>query len=89
MVYVGTLHPQHYEVVKLMLEHGKHVLCEKPFTMNEKQARKLLEMAKERRLFVMEAIWSRFFPVYHELRKQLDCGTIGEVCITLIGHKSK
>lgn len=84
VVYVGTLNPQHYEVVKMMLEYGKHVLCEKPFVMNEKQAKKLIEIAREKRLFLMEAVWSRFFPVYEELKKNLDSGKIGEV--SFIGY---
>lgn len=79
VVYIGVLNPQHYEVAMLMLEHGKHVLCEKPFTMNEKQTRKVIDLARSKNLFVMEAIWSRFFPVYQEVRQLLDSGAIGEV----------
>ncbi|XP_018320315.1 trans-1,2-dihydrobenzene-1,2-diol dehydrogenase [Agrilus planipennis] len=79
VVYIGTLNPQHYEVAKLMLEHGKHVLCEKPFTINEKQTRELLELSKKTKLFLMEAVWSRCNPVYDELKKQIDSGIIGEV----------
>ncbi|CAG9861030.1 unnamed protein product [Phyllotreta striolata] len=79
VVYVGVLNPQHYEVVKLLLEAGKHVLCEKPFTLNEKQTRKLVDLAKEKKLFIMEAVWSRFFPVYHEMRRMIDSGVIGDV----------
>ncbi|KAJ8947542.1 hypothetical protein NQ318_005021 [Aromia moschata] len=86
IVYVGVIHPYHYEVSKLMLENGKHVLCEKPFTMNEKQTRKLIEIARANKLFIMEAIWSRCFPVYRELRKILDSGLIGD---TLIVSKQK
>ncbi|KAJ8947557.1 hypothetical protein NQ318_005037 [Aromia moschata] len=79
IVYVGVIHPYHYEVSKLMLENGKHVLCEKPFTMNEKQTRKLIEIARANKLFIMDAIWSRCFPVYRELKKILDSGLIGDV----------
>ncbi|KAJ8922758.1 hypothetical protein NQ315_007793 [Exocentrus adspersus] len=79
VVYVGVLNPQHYEVSKMMLENGKHVLCEKPFTMNEKQTRKLIEIARAKKLFVMEAIWSRFFPAYRELGRIIEAGDIGEV----------
>lgn len=79
IVYIGVLNPQHYDVVILMLENGKHVLCEKPFALNEKQARKMIELAKSKNLFVMEAIWSRFFPVYQTLRTIIDSGEIGEV----------
>lgn len=79
VAYIGTLNPQHFEVAKMMLEHGKHVLCEKPLAMNEKQARELVGIAKKRNLFLMEAIWSRCFPAYQELKKVLDSGVIGEV----------
>ncbi|CAH0564018.1 unnamed protein product [Brassicogethes aeneus] len=79
VVYIGVLNPQHYEVAKLMLESGKHVLCEKPFTMNQKQTSALLKLAKEKNLFIMEAIWSRCFPVYKELSRLLEEKTIGDV----------
>ncbi|KAG5890065.1 hypothetical protein JTB14_003630 [Gonioctena quinquepunctata] len=79
IVYVGILNPQHYEVSKQMLENGKHVLCEKPFTLNETQTRKLIELGEEKKLFLMEAVWSRCFPAYRELKKILDSGKIGEV----------
>lgn len=62
-----------------MLENGKHVLCEKPLTLNEKQTRKLVEIAKAKKLFLMEAIWSRCFPAYEELKNQIDSGVIGKV----------
>lgn len=79
VVYIGVLNPQHYEVAKLMLKNGKHVLCEKPFTMNEKQTTELLELAKQKRLFLMEAVWSRCFPVYKELERIIKSGELGEV----------
>lgn len=79
VVYIGVLNPQHYEVTKLMLENGKHVLCEKPFTLNEQQTRELLDLAKQKNLFLMEAIWSRCFPVYDELKKILDSGELGTI----------
>ncbi|CAG9839802.1 unnamed protein product [Diabrotica balteata] len=79
IVYVGVLNPQHYEVVKLMLENGKHVLCEKPFTMNEKQTKMLLDISKEKNLFLMEAVWSRCFPAYDKMIEVIKSGEIGEV----------
>lgn len=79
VVYVGTLNPQHYEVARLMLENGKHVLCEKPLCMNTAQVAALTRFAAERKLFLMEAIWSRFFPSYQYVRKQICHGAIGEV----------
>lgn len=79
VVYVGMLNPQHYEVALLMLNSGKHVLCEKPLCMNEKQVAALLAVAKERQLFLMEAIWSRLFPAYQFVRQQIRSGAIGQV----------
>ncbi|XP_017889568.1 trans-1,2-dihydrobenzene-1,2-diol dehydrogenase-like [Ceratina calcarata] len=79
VVYVGTIHPQHFEIVKLMLNHGKHVLCEKAMTMNLKQTTELINLAKQKKLFLMEAIWSRCFPVYERLKKELEKNTVGEI----------
>lgn len=73
------MNPQHYEVAALMLENGKHVLCEKPLTLNQKQTKKLVQLAKEKNLFLREAVWSRSFPAYKELTKQLNSGVIGDV----------
>jgi len=79
VVYIGNLIPQHMEVGLLMLEHGKHVLVEKPLTLNEKQSRKLIDCAERKKLFLMEAIWSRFFPSYQYIRKQIENGMLGDI----------
>jgi len=79
IVYIGTVNPQHFEVAQLMLEHGKHVLCEKPLCMNEKQVRKLITYAERKKLFLMEGIWSRFFPSYQYVRKQIQNGMLGDI----------
>lgn len=79
VVYIGTLNPQHYEVSLLMLEHGKHVLCEKPLCLNEKQSKKLIAYAERKKLFLMEAIWSRFFPTYQYIKRQISSGVLGEI----------
>lgn len=79
VVYVGTLNPQHLEVSLLMLENGKHVLIEKPLGMNEKEARKLITYSERKKLFLAEAIWSRHFPSYQYVRKQIQNGTLGDI----------
>ena len=78
-VYVATTHNFHYENVKLCLEHGKHVLCEKPFTVNADQARNLIQLAQAKNLFLMEGLWTRFLPVIIHLQELLADGAIGEV----------
>lgn len=79
VVYVGMLNPQHYEVVLLMLEHDKHVLCEKPMCMNEQQTAHVIRVAKERHLFLMEAILSRCVPAYQYISSQVKSGVLGDI----------
>ncbi|XP_043268742.1 trans-1,2-dihydrobenzene-1,2-diol dehydrogenase-like [Venturia canescens] len=79
VVYVGCLNTQHLAIAKLMLQNGKNVVCEKPLTLNKKQTAELIGVAQEKGLFLMEAIWSRFFPAYDHIKKELAAGTIGIV----------
>jgi len=79
IVYVATPHSRHYEDMKLMLEHGKHVLCEKSFTVDAQQAKEIFALAKEKNLFVMEAFWTKLLPIYRELEKVVASGAIGEI----------
>ena len=78
-VYIATTHNFHYENAKLCLENGKHVLCEKSFTVNAAQALELIELAREKNLFLMEAVWTRFLPTIGKLQAALGEGVIGEV----------
>ncbi len=78
VIYVATTHNFHFENAKLALEHGKHVLIEKPFTVNAKQAKELVRIANKENLFLMEAIWVRFLPSLKLLKTRLQEGVIGE-----------
>ena len=78
VVYVATPHPFHAENAELCLRAGKAVVCEKPFTVNAAEARQLVELARERDLFLMEGMWTRFFPLMGRLRRLLSEGAIGE-----------
>ncbi|KAI1294788.1 Trans-1,2-dihydrobenzene-1,2-diol dehydrogenase [Halotydeus destructor] len=80
VVYIGSINTQHLPLAKLMLDHGKHLLIEKPLTLNLKQCDLLLSYALEKKLFVMEAVWSRFLPSYMFAMEQLHVKkAIGEV----------
>ncbi|KAL6708719.1 hypothetical protein ACN47E_002415 [Coniothyrium glycines] len=79
IVYIATPHSHHYQNARLCLEAGKNVLCEKAFTVNAAQARKLAELAKEKNLFLMEAVWTRYFPLSIYVREQIQAGRIGPV----------
>ena len=68
-IYVATPNTLHYENCKLCLEQGKHVLCEKPFTISPEQAQQLYHMAEEKHLFLMEAFWIWLLPLYDRLRE--------------------
>jgi len=79
VVYVATPHPFHKEKALLCLEAGKAVLCEKPFTMNAREAEELIAAARRKRVFLMEAMWSRFIPAMVKARDLLRAGAIGAV----------
>jgi predicted dehydrogenase len=79
LVYVGTPHPLHVRNVRLALEAGKGVLCEKPFTMNRREAEELVRLARDKNLFLMEAMWTRFLPALAEVRRIVASGEIGPV----------
>jgi dihydrodiol dehydrogenase / D-xylose 1-dehydrogenase (NADP) len=84
IVYIGAIHTQHVRLCKLALHGGKHVLCEKPLGMNVKETKEILELAKAKGLFLMEAVWSRFFPAYKRLKEELEKGTVGEILQVLV-----
>jgi len=79
IIYVATPHSHHFQNTMLCLLAGKHVLCEKAFTVNAAQAKKLIETAKEKKLFLMEAVWTRFFPLSIEIRKRIESGELGAI----------
>jgi predicted dehydrogenase len=79
VVYIATPHPLHAENATLCLEAGKAVLCEKPFSVNAAEAERVVELAREKRLFIMEGMWTRFFPLMQEVRRLVSEGTIGEL----------
>jgi predicted dehydrogenase len=79
VVYVATPHPFHSGNAELCLEAGKAVLCEKPFTVNALEAERVVELARDRGLFLMEGMWTRFFPLMEKVRRLVSEGAIGEV----------
>ncbi|HKT02896.1 MAG TPA: Gfo/Idh/MocA family oxidoreductase [Rugosimonospora sp.] len=79
VVYVATPHGAHYEATRLCLAAGKPVLCEKPFTLDRASAAELVELARERGLFLMEALWTRALPAIRHMREVVAGGAIGEV----------
>lgn len=79
VVYVATPHVFHMENTLLCIESGRAVLCEKPFAVNARQARRMIEAAQAKGVFLMEAMWTRFIPAIVKLRQLLLDGVIGQV----------
>jgi predicted dehydrogenase len=79
VVYVATPHAQHAGVVRAALTAGKAVLCEKPLTINAREAQELVDLARARGVFLMEAVWTRFLPAYQRALQIAASGEIGTV----------
>lgn len=84
IVYVATPHPMHHGNARLALEAGKPVLVEKPFTMDAAEARDLVGLARDRGLFLMEAMWTRFLPHVRHIRELLP--SLGDVVTVSADH---
>jgi len=79
VVYIATPHNMHMANTLLALNHNKHVLCEKPLGVNEKEVSILMDKAEEKNLFLMEALWSRFLPHIRKTKELVESGEIGDV----------
>jgi predicted dehydrogenase len=86
VIYVATPHPMHRDNAILALRAGKHVLVEKPFTMNAAEAREIAAVARERGLFAMEAMWTRFLPDVAVIRDWLARGVLGDIVTVIADH---
>lgn len=79
IIYIATPHSHHFPHCLLALNAGKPVVCEKPFTVNAEQTKILVKLARAKKLFLMEAVWTRFFPLSIEIRQLIKDGKIGDV----------
>jgi predicted dehydrogenase len=78
LIYIATPHSEHYANMKLCIENGKNVLCEKAFTANAAQAEEIINLAHEKGVFVTEAMWTRYMPMLTTIKGILSSGIIGE-----------
>jgi predicted dehydrogenase len=79
IVYVATPHTLHAENTLAALQASKHVLCEKPFTVNAPQAEQVIQAARAAGKFVMDGMWTRCFPVVREIIRRIQTGELGEI----------
>jgi len=89
VIYIATPHSHHYEHTMLCLNHDKAVLCEKAFAINSRQASEMIKTAKERKVFLMEALWTKFLPHYKKLQELLQQKTLGEIKSVLVNFGFK
>lgn len=79
VVYIANTHNLHCVTTIAALKAGKHVLCEKPLAVNAEEARQMVEAARKNKVFLMEAMWTRFLPAIVQVRKWLEEGRIGDI----------
>jgi len=79
VVYVATPHHRHKEDCLMCFDHGKAVMCEKPFSLDFEEASAIVKGARKKGIFCMEAMWTRFFPVIHDVKRRIDAGEIGDI----------
>jgi len=79
VIYIATPHTFHYELTLKSIRHNKAVLCEKPFAMNIQQAEEMIALSREKEVFLMEALWTRFLPHFQYVLKKIDSGELGKV----------
>ena len=84
VIYIASPHGMHHEHVLLCLRHKKAVLCEKAFAINQKQAREMIDLARQQQVFLMEALWTKFLPHYHKLMQILREGRLGKLQSVLV-----
>lgn len=85
VVYIATPHSLHEENCLMCIDAGKAILCEKPFTINAGQAERVIAAARANKLFLMEAMWTRYIPLTVHLRRLLADGAIGDVEMFVAG----
>jgi predicted dehydrogenase len=79
VVYIATPHNFHVDLALSAMQHGKHVLCEKPAGVNSEEVKQMVAMAEEKGVFYMEALWSRFIPAIKKVKELVDKNVIGNV----------
>lgn len=79
VVYIATPHNLHCENTLMCFDYGKHVLCEKPLAVNKREVDLMMSSAKEKNLFLMEAMWTRFLPQITKAKELIDNGELGQI----------
>lgn len=89
VIYIATPHSYHHEHTLLCLNHDKAVLCEKAFALNSRQAMEMIDTARKRQVFLMEALWTKFQPHYQKLQELLTQNFLGDIRVMLVNFGFK
>ena len=89
VIYVATPHSHHYKHTMLCVENNKAVLCEKAFAVNAEQAKEMISLAQEKKVFLMEALWTKFLPHYNKMQEMIQKGMIGTVKSVIVNFGFK
>lgn len=89
VIYIATPHNSHHEHTLLCLNNNKAVLCEKPFAINTRQTLEMINLAMERKVFLMEALWTKFLPHYNKTKELIAAGKLGEIRSVLVNFGFK
>lgn len=89
VIYIATPHSHHHEHTLLCLDHNKAVLCEKAFAINSRQAREMVDTARQKKVFLMEALWTKFLPHYKKLQELLQQKIPGDIKSVLVNFGFK
>lgn len=87
IIYIATPHPQHVDAALLALDAGKHILVEKPFTLNAPEARQIVDRARAENRVVLEAMWTRFLPHMRRVHEIIGAGTLGTLRSLIAEHR--
>ncbi|MEP6465587.1 MAG: Gfo/Idh/MocA family oxidoreductase [Parafilimonas sp.] len=79
VIYVATPHSHHHEHTLLCIKNNKAVLCEKAFAINYKQAKEMIDAAREKKVFLMEAVWTKFLQPFNKVKEIINAGKLGEI----------
>lgn len=89
VIYIATPHHLHYENTLLCLNYGKAVLCEKPFAINTRQSLEMINLAMQKKVFLMEALWTKFHPHFIKTKQMVAAGLLGDIRSVLINFGFK
>jgi predicted dehydrogenase len=84
VIYIASPHALHHEHTLLCLNHHKAVLCEKAFALNFRQAKEMIDVSRDKKVFLMEALWSKFLPQYQKMQELIGAGALGEIKSILV-----